>query len=42
MLAIVVWHFYHVHIKHFNKSMWTGKLTEEEMKEEHPAELAAD
>jgi cytochrome b subunit of formate dehydrogenase len=40
VLAIVLWHFYHVHLKHFNKSMWTGKLTEEEMKEEHPAELA--
>jgi cytochrome b subunit of formate dehydrogenase len=40
VLAILVWHFYHVHLRHFNKSMWTGKLTEEEMKEEHPAELA--
>jgi formate dehydrogenase gamma subunit len=38
--AIILWHFYHVHLKHFNKSMFTGKLTEEEMKQEHPAELA--
>ena len=40
VLSILLWHFYHVHLKHFNKSMWTGKLTEAEMKEEHPAELA--
>jgi len=40
VLAIIVWHFYHVHIKHFNKSMFTGMLTREEMEHEHPAELA--
>jgi cytochrome b subunit of formate dehydrogenase len=40
VLAIVVWHFYHVHIKHFNKSMFTGKLTRTEMMHEHPGELA--
>jgi cytochrome b subunit of formate dehydrogenase len=40
VLAIILWHFYHVHIRHFNKSMFTGKLTEEEMRHEHPAELA--
>ena len=40
VLAIVVWHFYHVHIKTFNKSMFTGTLTREEMEHEHPAELA--
>ncbi len=40
VLAIIVWHFYNVHIKHLNKSMFTGKLTEEEMLEEHPLELA--
>jgi cytochrome b subunit of formate dehydrogenase len=40
VLAIVIWHFYHVHIKHFNKSMFNGKLSREEMKHEHPAELA--
>ncbi len=37
--AIIVWHFYSVHIKFFNKSMFTGKLTEEEMAHEHPLEL---
>ena len=41
VLAIIVWHFYHVHIRTFNKSMFTGKLTREEMHHEHPAELAA-
>jgi len=40
VLAIIIWHFYHVHIKHFNKSMFTGKLTRTEMIHEHPAELA--
>jgi cytochrome b subunit of formate dehydrogenase len=40
VLAIIVWHFYHVHIKHFNKSMFNGKLTRTEMMHEHPAELA--
>jgi cytochrome b subunit of formate dehydrogenase len=40
VLAIIVWHFYHVHIKMFNKSMFTGTLTREEMEHEHPAELA--
>jgi cytochrome b subunit of formate dehydrogenase len=40
VLAIILWHFYHVHLRSFNKSMFTGKLSEEEMKEEHPAELA--
>jgi cytochrome b subunit of formate dehydrogenase len=40
VLAIIVWHMYGVHLKKFNKSMWTGKLTEEEMLHEHPLELA--
>ncbi len=40
VLAIVVWHMYGVHLKRFNKAMWTGKLTEEEMLHEHPLELA--
>jgi cytochrome b subunit of formate dehydrogenase len=39
VLAIIIWHMYHVHLKRFNKSMFTGKITREEMKEEHPAEL---
>jgi cytochrome b subunit of formate dehydrogenase len=40
VLAIILWHFYHVHLRHFNKSMFTGSLNEEEMEQEHPAELA--
>ncbi len=41
VLAIIIWHFYHVHLKHFNKSIFTGTLNHEEMEDEHPAELAA-
>lgn len=41
VLAIILWHFYHVHIRHFNKSMFTGKMTREEMEHEHPLELEA-
>lgn len=40
VLAIIIWHFYHVHIKTFNKSMFVGTLSQEEMQHEHPAELA--
>lgn len=40
VLAIAIWHFYNVHIKHLNKSMFTGYLSEHEMLEEHPIELA--
>lgn len=40
VLAIVVWHMYGVHLRRFNKSMWTGRLTDEEMLHEHPLELA--
>jgi cytochrome b subunit of formate dehydrogenase len=40
VLAIITWHVYHVHLRHFNKSVFTGRLTREEMLEEHPLELA--
>jgi cytochrome b subunit of formate dehydrogenase len=40
VLAIILWHLYGVHVKHFNKSMWTGTMSEEEMLHEHPLELA--
>ncbi|HMK09129.1 MAG TPA: cytochrome b/b6 domain-containing protein [Anaerolineales bacterium] len=40
VLAIIVWHMYHVHLRRFNKSMFTGHLNEHEMIEEHPLELA--
>lgn len=40
VLAIIVWHMYGVHLKRLNRSMFTGKMTEEEMLHEHPLELA--
>jgi formate dehydrogenase gamma subunit len=40
VLAIILWHFFHVLVKTFNRSMFTGYLSEEEMLEEHPIELA--
>src|SRR5512142_1472594 len=39
VLAVLVWHFYNVHVKSLNKAMFTGKLSLHEMQEEHPAEL---
>jgi formate dehydrogenase gamma subunit len=39
ILAVLVWHFYSVHLKHFNRSMFTGRLSEHEMEHEHPLEL---
>jgi cytochrome b subunit of formate dehydrogenase len=38
VLAIIVWHFYNVHLKMFNTSMFTGKLTPHQIEEEHGAE----
>jgi cytochrome b subunit of formate dehydrogenase len=40
VLAIIIWHMYGVHIKHLNKSMFTGQMSEEDMLHEHPLELA--
>ena len=39
VLAIITWHVYHVHLKHFNKSMFTGYLSRHEMEAEHQLEL---
>jgi cytochrome b subunit of formate dehydrogenase len=39
ILAVLVWHFYSVHLRQFNRSMFTGKLSEHEMEAEHPREL---
>jgi len=39
VLAIFLWHFYHVHIKQWNWSMFKGHLTRHEMEEEHALEL---
>ena len=40
-LSIISWHVYHVHVKSFNRSMFTGYLGRHEMEEEHPLELEA-
>jgi cytochrome b subunit of formate dehydrogenase len=40
VLAVVIWHFYWVHIRTFNKAIFTGKLTAEQMRDEHAGELA--
>ena len=39
VLAVIVWHGYGVHLRHFNRSMFTGTMTETEMRHEHPLEL---
>ncbi|MCP5098333.1 MAG: hypothetical protein GY943_22520 [Chloroflexi bacterium] len=39
VVSILIWHMYNVHIKQFNKSMFTGKLSRKEMEEEHAIEL---
>ncbi|MDX1616312.1 MAG: cytochrome b/b6 domain-containing protein [Candidatus Promineifilaceae bacterium] len=39
VLAIIIWHMYNVHIKHFNPSIFTGKMPRDQMKEEHALEL---
>lgn len=39
VLAILLWHFYNVHIKHWNWSMFKGHMTKHEMEEEHGQEL---
>lgn len=39
VLAILLWHMYHVLIKHFNTSMYFGYMSREEMEEYHPLVL---
>jgi len=39
ILAVLVWHFYAVHLRSFNRSIFTGRMPEHEMEEEHPLEL---
>ena len=39
VLAVIVWHFYHVHIRSFNTSMFTGYLSRKDMEHEHALEL---
>lgn len=40
VLAIIIWHFYHVLVRTLNKSIFNGHLTEAQMEHEHPIELA--
>ena len=40
VLSILIWHMYQVFIRHFNKAMYSGKVSEEEMLHDHPLELA--
>jgi formate dehydrogenase subunit gamma len=37
-IFIVIWHIYHVHIERLNMSMFTGRLSEEEMRTFHEKE----
>lgn len=39
VLAILIWHMYHVRVKRINNSIFTGRLSEEAMEEDHPLEL---
>lgn len=38
VVFIVIWHFYHVHLERMNLSMFTGRLSEDEMREFHTKE----
>jgi cytochrome b subunit of formate dehydrogenase len=40
VLSILTWHLWNVHVKHFNKSMFTGYMSRHEMETEHALELA--
>jgi cytochrome b subunit of formate dehydrogenase len=39
VLAIIIWHFYGVHLRRFNKSMFLGSLSRVSMEHEHGLEL---
>jgi formate dehydrogenase gamma subunit len=41
VLAVIVWHMYHVHIRRFNTSMFTGYMSRRDMAHEHALELEA-
>jgi formate dehydrogenase subunit gamma len=38
-IFIVIWHFYHVHLERLNLSIFTGRLSEDEMRTYHAAEF---
>lgn len=37
-IFVVIWHFYHVHLERMNLSIFTGRLSEEEMRAYHELE----
>ncbi|MBZ0291346.1 MAG: cytochrome b/b6 domain-containing protein [Anaerolineae bacterium] len=39
VLSIIIWHMYNVHIRRFNRSMFSGKIRRDAMEEEHAQEL---
>jgi len=39
VVAIILWHFYSVHLKHWNTSMFNGKIDRHTMEHEHAEEL---
>lgn len=39
VMSIIIWHMYNVHIKRFNRSMFTGYIAHDAMVEEHAGEL---
>lgn len=38
-IFIILWHFYHVHFERLNLSIFTGRLSEQEMREYHAREF---
>ncbi len=38
-IFVVIWHFFHVHIERLNISIFTGKLSEQEMRQYHAQEF---
>ena len=39
VIFVVIWHFYHVHIERLNLSIFTGRLSEQEIRKYHAAEF---
>lgn len=37
-IFVILWHFYHVHVERLNLSMFTGRLSEREMRDFHALE----
>lgn len=39
VLAVIVWHMYHVHVRSFNTSIFTGYMSRDHMLDDHALEL---